>query len=150
MPLLEMLDISLCDLSTKSLEVVGQYCPLLTVLVLVRSGRESIYDVYDDEAFVIAKTMFGLRQLYIIGNELSNAGLIAILDGCPHLESLDIRRCYNLRMDEISKKCFDHIKNLQLPEPRVFNFDDFDDYFYVDHVTYRDSIIDEDCYDPYD
>lgn len=134
--MLEAVNISPWNLSKDSLEVVGQCCPLLTTIALVRSWWEYLWDdIHDDEAFVIAKTMVGLRHLNIQGNKLSNAGLLAILAGCPHLEFLDIRRCYNLQLDEsLKKKCIDQIKNLLLPEPSV----------------HSDSIIDDDCFDPYD
>ncbi|KAI5407346.1 hypothetical protein KIW84_053557 [Lathyrus oleraceus] len=149
LPVLETVNISLCNFSKDSLEVVGQYCPLLTGIALVRSWLVyMVYDIHDDEAFVIAKTMVGLRYLNIQGNKMSNAGLLAILAGCPHLEFLDIRRCYNLRLDEsLKKKCIDQIRNLLLPEQTVHTFEDYCD---DDRVTYSDSIIDDDCFDPYD
>ncbi|KAL5076888.1 hypothetical protein RYX36_015872 [Vicia faba] len=113
LPLLESLDISWCNLSKDSLEVVGQYCPLLTVLKFRRLVFEYTPHVSDDEAFVIAKNMFGLRHLYMERSKLSSAGLIAILDGCPRLESLDLLGCYNLYLNEsLKKKCLDRIKNL--------------------------------------
>jgi len=107
-----------------------------------------VYDVDDDEAFVIAKTMTGLRHLNIIGNELSNVGLLAILDGCPLLETLDIRRCYNLNLSEsLRKRCLKQIKDLRLPI--VYNYEDYC-YDDDDRVYYQDSLIDDDCYDPFD
>lgn len=146
-PQLEVLDISECVLSTESLKVVGLSCPLLKVLKLARSPIQyRVYDVDDDEAFVIAKTMSGLSHLNIIGNELSNVGLLAILDGCPLLQALDIRRCYNLNLSEsLRKRCLEQIKDLRLPV--VYDYEDYD---YDDQVCYRDSLIDDDCYDPFD
>jgi hypothetical protein len=146
-PQLEVLDISECVLSTESLKVVGLSCPLLKVLKLARSPIQyRVYDVDDDEAFVIAKTMSGLCLLNIIGNELSNVGLLAILDGCPLLQALDIRRCYNLNLSEsLRKRCLEQIKDLRLPV--VYNYEDCD---YDDRVYYQDSLIDDDCYDPFD
>ncbi|XP_058752339.1 putative F-box/LRR-repeat protein 23 [Vicia villosa] len=144
LPLLERLNISLCNLSKDSLEVVGQYCPLLTVLIFGRS--EFPFDICDDDAIVIAETMVGLRHLNIQGSSLSNAGLFAILAGCPHLEFLDIRGCYNLDLnDSLKKKCIDQIKNLRLPEPIVY-----DDYDNIYVYTVWDLTMDDDCYDPND
>lgn len=147
LPQLEVLDISECSLSTESLEAVGGSCPLLKVLKLVRAGVQyRVYDVDVDEAFVIAKTMSGLRHLNIIGNKLSNVGLLAILDGCPLLETLDIRGCYNLNLSEsLKKRCLEQIKDLRFPF--VYNYEDYD---YDDRVYYQDSLIDDDCYDPFD
>lgn len=93
-PLLEEIDISHGFQTKISLEVIGQNCPLLKSLVyngMSYGGRSKC-----DEAFIIAKTMPGLRHLDIHGNPLSEVGLLAIFDGCPLLESLDIIGCYNL------------------------------------------------------
>ena len=46
---------------------------------------------YEDEALAIAETVPGLRHLQLFGNRMTNDGLKAILDGCPQLESLDLR-----------------------------------------------------------
>ncbi|CAJ2640727.1 unnamed protein product [Trifolium pratense] len=144
-PLLEGLDISLCNLSKDSLEVVGRCCTLLKWLKFVREG---FYDFNgDDKAFVIAETMSGLRQLNIIGNDITDVGLISILDGCPLLETLDIRRCYNLDLSgSLRKRCLQQIKDVHLPimyHSEEYEYDD-------DHVTYHDSLLDDDSYDPYD
>jgi hypothetical protein len=42
--------------------------------------------------------MHELRSLQLINNRLSNQGLVAILDNCLHLKSLDILNCYNIDM----------------------------------------------------
>ncbi|XP_066323490.1 putative F-box/LRR-repeat protein 23 [Miscanthus floridulus] len=44
--------------------------------------------------------MHGLRALQLFGNGINNEGLETILDSCPHLESLDIRHCFSVDMDE--------------------------------------------------
>jgi len=71
----------------------------------------------DDEAFIIAKTMHGLRHLDIHGNPLTDVGLLAILDGCPLLESLDIAGCCNLEFSgSLWKRLHNQIKDLQIRE----------------------------------
>ncbi|RHN68136.1 putative leucine-rich repeat domain, L domain-containing protein [Medicago truncatula] len=52
-----------------------------------------------------------LRHLELWGNKLTNDGLIAILDGCPYLESLDVRMCYNLVIHgNLAKRCFENTR----------------------------------------
>jgi len=61
--------------------------------------------------------MPGLRHLDIHGNPLSDVGLLAILDGCPLLESLDIVRCYNLDFDgNLGERLRNQIKDLHIME----------------------------------
>ncbi|CAJ2640749.1 unnamed protein product [Trifolium pratense] len=108
-PFLEEVDISNGFQSPKSLEVIGQSCPLLKSLTYYGMS----YFTWDHAAFVIANTMPGLRHLDIHGNRLTDVGLIAILDGCPLLESLDIRGCSNLEFSgNLWKRLHNQIKDL--------------------------------------
>ncbi|GAU22402.1 hypothetical protein TSUD_122880 [Trifolium subterraneum] len=143
---LEELDISLCNLTKYSIEVIGLSCPLLKSFTFERDWSAYILGA-DDEALVISETMPRLSRLDIKGNKLTNDGLLAILDRCPLLEYLDIQGCYNLNLTEsLKKRCIEQIKHLRLPI--LSNYEDFVDY--DDGVTYRDSILDDDLYDPYD
>ncbi|KAI4312401.1 hypothetical protein MLD38_037211 [Melastoma candidum] len=71
----------------------------------------------DKEAFAIAKHMPGLQHLTLTGNKLTNKGLKAILDGCPHLESLDLCDCCSivLKSSDLEKKC-KRIKDMRWPQ----------------------------------
>ncbi|GAU42385.1 hypothetical protein TSUD_123810 [Trifolium subterraneum] len=72
--------------------------------------------------------MSGLSHLYIRGNHITNAGLIAILDGCPLLETLNIGRCYNLDLSEsLRKRCLEQIKDVMLPIQHHSEDYDYDD-----------------------
>ncbi|XBI20935.1 hypothetical protein VPH35_062128 [Triticum aestivum] len=122
-PLLEELELSLClDVGESGvLGVVGKACPQLKRF---RLNKDVFYDFEasdndrDDEAMGIA-TMHELRSLQLFANRLSNKGLTAILDNCPHLESLDIRHCFNVCMDNtLHAKC-DRISTLSLILPRL-------------------------------
>ncbi|KAJ1387089.1 Leucine-rich repeat [Sesbania bispinosa] len=133
LPLLEELDISFCFLCKDSLEVIGRCCPLLKVLkfnqkrVLTPSGNGR-----DDDAVAIAKTMPQLRQLYISGNPLTNDGLLAILDGCPLLQSLALRECcYIYLVSSVVTRCREQIKDLCLP----CDFLEDVDHYYLDYLT---------------
>lgn len=101
--------------------MVGRSCPLLKSLSLNDRGSRYLNDddyveEYDEEALTIAKSMPGLRHLRLFGNSLTNKGLQTILDGCPHLESLDLRQCYGLQLNgDLGKRCSQQIKSLRLP-----------------------------------
>ncbi|GAU42387.1 hypothetical protein TSUD_123830 [Trifolium subterraneum] len=120
-PLLEEISISHGFQFKKCIEVIGLSCPLLKSLKFNGSGG---YIVSDDEALIIAKTMPGLRHLDIHGNRpLSDVGLIAILDGCPLLESLDIRGCSNLDFSgNLWKRLHNQIKDLKIKDEYSNNF----------------------------
>ncbi|RCV29700.1 hypothetical protein SETIT_6G033200v2 [Setaria italica] len=134
LPLLEDLEVSLCDnvggyyacgsdRRSDVFEVVGEVCPKLKHFR--RSNK--LFDVRvwwnkDDDVQGIA-TMHGLRSLQLFGHALTNEGLETILDGCPHLECLDIRHCFNIDMDEaLHLKCAG-IKTLRLPDDPTDDYD---------------------------
>ncbi|KAM0883108.1 hypothetical protein ACQ4PT_031850 [Festuca glaucescens] len=118
-PLLEDLELSLCPYVGESgaFGVVGKACPQLKRFRLNRDGFYYLdsrdYDK-DEEALGIA-TMHGLRSLQLSGNRVTNKGLEAILDNCRHLESLDIRRCFNVKMDGTLRAKCAQISSLRLP-----------------------------------
>ncbi|KAJ1440405.1 Leucine-rich repeat domain superfamily [Sesbania bispinosa] len=111
LPLLEELDISYFNLSKDTFEAIGQCCPLLKVLKL--DTRICFGIECDGLALAFAKTMSNLRHLQIWGNKLCNVGLSAIVDGCPLLESLDLRFHIYFVLDESLEKRFrEQIKDL--------------------------------------
>jgi F-box/leucine-rich repeat protein 2/20 len=80
----------------------------------------------NDEAFAIAETMPGLHHLTICGTVLDNDGVLAILDGCPLLESLDLSHCSVLYLGtSLENRFFEQIKNAALPLSSS-DYDDFD------------------------
>lgn len=122
-PLLEELDISYCSLSKQALEVVGHCCPLLKSFKLNNHGFKHPRTECNEEALAIAENMPYLCCLQIFGNKLTNEGLQAILDGCPNLESLDLRQCFNVNLEgHLGKRCTERIKDLRRP------YDPTDDY----------------------
>lgn len=68
--------------------------------------------------------MPGLRHLQLVGNELTNKGLHAILDGCPYLESLDLRKCFNVDLDEeeMGQRCGVQIEDLKCPNDSIHDY----------------------------
>ncbi|XP_061996520.1 putative F-box/LRR-repeat protein 9 [Rosa rugosa] len=121
LPVLEELDISMCKFSSKALQVVGRCCPLLKSFKFnTPNGRKSSRQYYSDEdAVAISGTMHGLVLLEIRRNELTCNGLETILDCCPQLEILDLRKCKNLRYmsTDLEIRCVERIKKLWLRGP---------------------------------
>ncbi|KAL4627691.1 hypothetical protein ACB092_05G183500, partial [Castanea dentata] len=124
--LLEELDITLCSLSKESLEVVGRCCPLLKSFKWNQQwyATDGLSQTEcDEEALAIAKNMPELRHLQLIGNKVTNDGMQAILDGCPHLELLDIRKCFNVNLSgNLGKRCAERIKNLRHPNDSTHDY----------------------------
>lgn len=80
------------------------------------SNLEQPRDSKDDRvALEIANTMPQLRELRLIKNiNLTQKGLNAILDKCLSLEYLDIRRCYDVRVDDTLYAKLAKIKSVRL------------------------------------
>ncbi|XP_057432123.1 F-box protein SKIP19-like [Lotus japonicus] len=115
LPILEEFEISFGDVSKYTLELTGKCCSHLKVLKF--NKKEDKEYKCDDEAFAIAKTMPGLRHLQLLGNRLTDKGLLAILDGCPRLESLDLRVCSNVDLSgSLRERCCKQIRYLRFPE----------------------------------
>ncbi|KAI8524600.1 hypothetical protein RHMOL_Rhmol13G0161700 [Rhododendron molle] len=116
LPLLEELHIYSGLLSKDALLNVGRCCPHLKSLKFNSRGSRAPYMEYDDEALAIAETMPGLHHLQLLGNNLTDDGLKAILDGCPNLESLDLRHCFNVNLGgSLRERCSEQIKYLRQP-----------------------------------
>ncbi|GJN39465.1 hypothetical protein PR202_gb28586 [Eleusine coracana subsp. coracana] len=174
-PLLEELEISLfTNIGGKNVfQQVGKACPELKHFRFNQYRFINVRDskgFKDDDALGIA-SMHGLLSLQLFGNKLSNKGLMAVLDNCPHLESLDIRHCFNIIMDNKLRARFARIKMLRLPNDSTDDYqypvcsplgvlgmescsDDYgDDYSddYSDDYAYGwpDYIMDSDDYDDY-
>ncbi|KAF0935472.1 hypothetical protein E2562_033614 [Oryza meyeriana var. granulata] len=127
-PHLEELDITFCSLYGDVCASVGKACPELKCFRLnERYTFQMEYvapDIMDDdtEALGIASNMPELQELQLIGNKVTNDGLMSILDHCQHLESLDIRQCYSIQMDDALKSKCARIRNLKLPHDSISDF----------------------------
>ncbi|KAM7270079.1 hypothetical protein ACFE04_029293 [Oxalis oulophora] len=117
--LLETLHLTHCCTFPKEVfHEVGKSCPLLKSFKYNESLSPNPYIPCNDDALVIAEAMPGLRHLQLVGNLLTDSGLRAILNGCPHLESLDLSECRHLYLrGGLEKRCVDQIKSLKLPDP---------------------------------
>lgn len=121
--LLEELEVSYCPLSGEALKVIGQSCPNLKTLKKNCEGYRRPRDESDDVALAIAETMPGLCHLQLFGDRLTDAGLNAVLDGCPNLEHLDLRQCFNVYfVGGLGKRCFERIKVVRPPNDSVHDY----------------------------
>ncbi|XP_027338565.1 F-box protein SKIP19-like [Abrus precatorius] len=137
LPQLEELDISISNLSKDPIEAIGRCCPHLKSLKFNMEGYRRPHIECDEEAFAIAETMPELRHLQLFGNKMTNDGLLAILNGCPHLESLDLRQCFNVNLSgSLGRRCNEQIKDLRLP------YDPTDDYPFEAEIDF--GSLDED------
>lgn len=125
------------------IETIGVSCPKLKSFSFNKIlCRDRLLDFFQGvtpqssvNAVAIAKSMPNLCHLGILGNDLNNEGLEAILDGCPCLESLDLRRCFILDLGgALGQRCRDKIKYLRLPS------DSLGDYEWKDTVELSDYL----------
>ena len=77
--------------------------------------------------------MHGLRTLALHGSDVTNDELAAVLDGCPHLESLDLSECFNIVADDALRARCAGIKSLVLPLRR-----EVDDEYEYETLCSRD------------
>ncbi|XP_022762654.1 F-box protein SKIP19-like [Durio zibethinus] len=124
LPFLEELEISHCSISKDALETVGRCCPLLKSFKFNIQGCRRFRVESDDDALAIAQTMPNLHNLQLFGNRLTNDGLQAILNGCPYLESLDLRQCFNVSLEgNLEKRCVECIKDLRRPYDSTHDYE---------------------------
>ncbi|PNX55582.1 hypothetical protein L195_g049212, partial [Trifolium pratense] len=89
----------------------------------------------------IAKTMPGLCHLAVSGIAFGDDELLAILNGCPLLDSLDLQNCTcqpKLSLTLV-KSCHEQIKDVQLPTIYIDDSDDDDDDDDDDGLAYDDD-----------
>ncbi|KAK2997510.1 hypothetical protein RJ639_025639 [Escallonia herrerae] len=129
LPLLEDIHIHYATISKEAVAAAGRCCPMLKSFKLNKKAYKIPDFECDDEALAIAGSMPGLRYLQLIGSKITNRGLQAILDKCPHLEYLDLRQCLNLRLEgNMGKLCSERIKDFRHPN------DSTDDYEFATSV----------------
>ncbi|XP_010467505.2 PREDICTED: putative F-box/LRR-repeat protein 23 [Camelina sativa] len=136
LPLLEELELSYCKIKGLNLEAIGYARPHLKTLklnchgyrLLARSEPNAVniaktmldtdYQIRD-----IVKRMHELRHLQLFGHRLTDIGLNAILDGCPHLEHLDLRQCFNINLvGDLEKRCLEKVKVVRRPNDSTADY----------------------------
>ncbi|XP_047951572.1 putative F-box/LRR-repeat protein 23 [Salvia hispanica] len=126
LPQLEELHlIRMPSLTHKQFATIGNSCPMLKSLTYNQHWYMPSLSADDEDcpdvdfctmhAIAIGKSMPNLRHLRLWELYMRNKGVEAILDGCPHLESLDLRKC-SVDLDEaLFNRCIEQIKDLILP-----------------------------------
>ncbi|KAH7655649.1 RNI-like protein [Dioscorea alata] len=122
--LLTVLDISYClNLNARSIKVFGNNCRCLIHLrrnmpppeVELNQGNHVGSREDEEEALAVANTMPKLEQLELAFGRFSDHGLDAILTKCKALQKLDIRGCWNVRLDgDVGLRC-DSIRSFRDP-----------------------------------
>ncbi|XP_057763923.1 F-box protein SKIP19-like [Salvia miltiorrhiza] len=144
-------------ISPDQIEAIGNSCPKLKSFSYNERGSKYPHppDLEDDDdddiiegfdrnvnARAIGKCMPNLHHLQLFAHDMRNEGLEAILDGCPRLESLDIRQCFGLDLrGDLGKRCREQIKDLRLPNDSVSD---------VSWLVEELSESDYECYGDYD
>lgn len=138
LPQLGQLHLYHTTLCVEDIELIGRNCPQLKSFKMNKDFTR-LHIECDSDALAIANSMPELHHLQLFGNKMTNEGLHAILQNCPHLESLDVRRCFNLDLGgDLGKLCMERIKDVKRPndstencgfDPRVHGYDGFDDIY---------------------
>ena len=138
LPLLEELSLYKGTLLREDIEALGCYCPMLKTLKLNNPDGWSLegYEL----AMAIVENLPELRHLELTWHLVSDSMLRAILDGCRHLQVLDLRMCEPVRLKgELRKRCLEQIKSLKLPTDPLKLYQYSDNDATVDLLSYKRS-----------
>lgn len=141
------LDLSYCcRISTHALEAIGKNCKLLSSLSWNMHPLGSAYKPsHAEEAHAIAQTMPKLKQLELAYLRINVDSVFDILSGCPDLQFLDLRGCWDVHLDK--KSLEKRHPKLEILGPQVvmgaferrayfddyYSDSDFSDYDYMDY-----------------
>ncbi|KAJ8762480.1 hypothetical protein K2173_007919 [Erythroxylum novogranatense] len=126
---IKFLDLSYCGkIGACALEAIGEHCTSLVGLCRNMHPLDT-YDkiTQDDEAYAIANTMPKLKRLEIAYLLISSDVVSKILAGCPELEYLDLRGCWEVKLDVSFLKKFPKLKTLGPFVMDYYGMDDWDD-----------------------
>ncbi|CAM8988038.1 unnamed protein product [Rhodiola kirilowii] len=149
-PMLEELEVQTTPLSVAAVEAIGRCCPRLKTfkcnVFKYIHGRA----YHDDLAKMVAKTMPELHHLELLRIKITNAGLKAILDGCPCLETIDVCSSYlcNLQVDDLGEVYSARYKKIVRYhlEPDKEWCHEWMDGWCSDDSSYNDGGVDYDVY----
>lgn len=134
---LTVLDISYClSITHKSIELIGSNCKSLVEFKrnmpppqpdITHPNNGSGSNVDESEAIAVADTMHRLETLELAYGLFSDLGLDAILTKCLKLHNLDVRGCWNVKLEgDVDGKC-GWIPGFKDPWYDQFDYEDEDD-----------------------
>ncbi|XP_020255758.1 F-box protein FBW2 [Asparagus officinalis] len=143
------LDVSYCKkIGPRALESFGKHCKSLIGLRRTMHPLEVADKVsQDDEAFAIACSMPKLRHLEMAYLLLTTRGVLEILSRCKELEFLDLRGCWEVKLDEkLVKESYAGLKVLgpQVEDTYERSFWDECSEEYSDTSDYSWEFMDDD------
>uniref|UniRef100_A0A2P2JVH2 F-box protein FBW2 n=2 Tax=Rhizophora mucronata TaxID=61149 RepID=A0A2P2JVH2_RHIMU len=137
------LDLSYCSkISGAALLAIGEHCKLLVGLSRNMHPWDTAEKVtQDDEAYAIADRMPKLKHLEVAYLLMSTRAALEILSGCPDLEYVDLRGCWDVKLDHTFIK--EKFPKLKMLGPRESGYhelmDDWDDDYSLASFDYTDS-----------
>ncbi|OMO94476.1 hypothetical protein CCACVL1_05984 [Corchorus capsularis] len=124
------LDLSYCGkIGAPGLEAIGKHCKLLVSLCRNMHPLDTVGKLsQDDDANAIAASMPRLKRLEMAYNLIGTASVQNILSGCPQLEFLDLRGCWDVNLDDqFLKEKFPKLKVLGPTVMDCYEMDAWDD-----------------------
>ncbi|XP_044478469.1 F-box protein FBW2-like isoform X1 [Mangifera indica] len=123
------LDLSYCNkIGACALEAIGKNCKLLVGLCRNMHPLATGKLTQDDEAKSISATMPKLRRLEMAYHDLSTESVLKILCSCSQLEFLDLRGCWDVKLDDkFIKVKFPNLKILGPIVKDCYEINDWDD-----------------------
>lgn len=132
------LDVSYCrKIGARALEAIGKHCKSLVRLRRVMHPIQVTDKVcQDDEAHAIAFSMPKLKNLEVAYLLLTTEGVLRIISNCRELEFLDVRGCWDIKLDEnfLKEKC----PQLKVLGPLIV--DSYERDFWDEYSDYSDSM----------
>ncbi|KAJ9560885.1 hypothetical protein OSB04_006045 [Centaurea solstitialis] len=149
-PLLEELGLYSKKVPKEAVKAICCYCP--SSLKTLKINEYSLYRDYADSCdkmgILIGENLHELEHLELIGNNMTDIGLQAILDGCRQLKLLDLRMsCFIKFEGGLEKRCLEQIECLIRPDKAlkgsqyIYGYDDLlddpEDYEFDDEWLSR-------------
>lgn len=148
---LTFLDLSYCEkIGTRALEAIGKHCKSLVGLCLNMHPIDMLgKPSQKEEAHAIATTMTKLKHLELAYISLDTTSVLEIICNCPNLEFIDLRGCWDVKLDNNWLK--DKFSKLAVLGPHVVDhLEEHCCWEWEDSSYYSDSVYDYESWDEFD